>query len=195
MSSSFSSSDVTRTQWQPAPPAPPEPPGVDPAPEPRRRRARSLFWPGFFLGFLLLAAFTCGGMGLALGVNRIQLSDFARSGPVWTPPAVTPTAAVAAGEANAGPSSALHAGDSVRNLTNSRVNLRTSPGYQGKGSADVVGLIEPGAALTLLDASAAADGLTWWRVRYQAPGGRILEGWVAEATASGVQILGRQAMP
>lgn len=78
----------------------------------------------------------------------------------------------------------------VRNLTNSRVNVRVTPGYLSKPAGDVLGVVAPGAALLILGENQIADNLTWWRVRATLVDGRVVEGWVAEATASGVQILG-----
>ena len=89
----------------------------------------------------------------------------------------------------AGVSDRFAAGVSVHNVTNSRVNVRTTPGYLGKPASDIVGQVDPGAAMTVLGDSQSADNLVWWRIRYQDPTGAALEGWVAEATASGVQIL------
>ena len=78
----------------------------------------------------------------------------------------------------------------VRNLTNSRVNLRSTPGYLSKTASDVIGTLQPGDRVTILGEQQAADNLTWWRVRATLTDGRTIDGWVAEATASGVQILG-----
>src|SRR5690606_30956331 len=39
----------------------PQPPAHPPAPRTRRRVLRSLFWPGFVAGFMLLAGMSCGG--------------------------------------------------------------------------------------------------------------------------------------
>ena len=56
----------------------------------------------------------------------------------------------------------------------------------GKSSSDVLAQLRPGDALIIEGETAAVDNLTWWRVTYQGN-----EGWVAEATASGVDILGQ----
>ena len=56
-----------------------------------RRRLRSLFWPGFIVGFLLLSFASCGGMVLATGINRLDLADLQNDGQVWTPPRMTAT--------------------------------------------------------------------------------------------------------
>ena len=190
MQSPVSSTDPTRTQWQPALTPPEQPPASAPG---RRAKARSLFWPGFALGFLLLAIVSCGGLGIAFGFNRISLAELQGSDVAWTPPSIAPTSAVAVQAETTGGqrvATTFSAGEIVRNLTNSRVNIRATPGYQGKAAADILGQLQPGDTLQVVGDSALADNLIWWRIRYAAPDGRTLEGWVAEATASGVQILG-----
>ena len=103
-----------------------------------------------------------------------------------------PTAVVAAVAAPVveGVAGRFTPGQTVRNVTNSRVNVRAAPGFLSKPPEDVLGVLAPGATLEILGESAAADNLVWWRIRARAPDGAPLEGWVAEATASGVQILG-----
>ena len=103
-----------------------------------------------------------------------------------TPTAIVEQPAGTEGTPVAGVSTRFAAGATVRNLTNSRVNVRSSPGYLGKSPADVVGSLAPGETFAILGESAAADNLTWWRIRTTG----AVEGWVAEATSSGVQILG-----
>lgn len=157
---------------------------------------RSLFWPGFALGFLLLASLTCGVSAAALGLNRISLADLrGGSGPAWTPPPITPAPARVEASSqdeapNAGaPSARFAAGQTVRNVTSSRVNVRISPGYLGKGSNDVIGQVGPGETLQILGDPTAADDLIWWHVQTTGTGQPVV-GWVAEQTSSGVQILG-----
>ena len=82
----------------------------------------------------------------------------------------------------------LQAGATATNVTNSLVNIRRTPGYLGKPQGDILAQMKPGESVTLLDGPEVADSLTWWFVRYQ-PNGQAIEGWVAESTASGVQIL------
>jgi hypothetical protein len=170
--------------------APPPPPGSQAAR--RRARARTLFWPGFAAGFLLLSMLTCGGLAAATGLSRIDLEDIQGSATGWTPPSVTatPTPDVANVAPSDSPTGIFAPGAEVRNVTNSRVNIRQTPGHQGKPSSDVIGQVEPGGALQIVAGPAPADNLTWWLIRYQTPDGRSIEGWVAEATQSGVQILG-----
>ena len=161
-----------------------------------RRGPRSFFWPGFAVGFLLLSAISCGVVTAALGLNRLTLDDIRGStGAAWTPMPVTPTAALAAApqtESDAAPdavSTRFSAGQAARNITNSRVNIRMTPGYLGKAGSDVIGQLEVGQALTILGEPTTADELTWWRIQADNSGQAVV-GWVAEATASGVQILG-----
>jgi hypothetical protein len=173
------------------------------AQKPASRRARSLFWPGFAFGFLLLSSITCGVSAAALGFNRLSLDDIRGTGVTWTPAAVTPVAGTGAetaetetagaGEAPAGAPAAgtgqFSAGQTVRNLTNSRVNIRMTPGYLGKAASDVIGQIGPGDTMQIVGDANTADELTWWQIEALSNGQAVV-GWVAEATASGVQILG-----
>ncbi len=76
-----------------------------------------------------------------------------------------------------------------RNITSSLVNVRTSPGYLGKPADDVLGQVSPGEEVEVLDGPQTANGLNWWYVRLSSQTEPV-EGWIAEATASGVQILG-----
>lgn len=169
-----------------------EPTITQPALRPVRRSIRSWFWPGFAAGFLLLSLISCGGLVVATGLNRIDLEDIQGSGAVWTPPAVTPTPTtppnVAASAATG--ASAFQIGESVRNVTNSRVNVRQTPGHLGKTSSDILAQLQPGDPLLIIGGPESRDNLNWWLIRYQAADGRSIEGWVAEATQSGVQILG-----
>jgi hypothetical protein len=182
----------------PAPPLTEQPAATGATPKSARRKARSFFWPGFAFGFLLLASLTCGLSAAALGLNRLSLDDFrGANGAVWTPMPITPTPAVAqAGPAaegspatRPGGSTAFAAGQTARNLTNSRVNIRMTPGYLGKAASDVIGQVAPGETLQILGDPTVADELTWWRVQATS-GGQSIVGWIAEATSSGVQILG-----
>lgn len=145
------------------------------------------------MGFLLLAALSCGVLSAAFGLNRVTLADLQGNGVAWTPAPVTPVAVALPAESTAalpGVSTRFRAGETVRNLTNSRVNIRSTPGHLSKPATDILGQVEPGGTLEILGESALGDSLTWWRVRYTAPDGARIEGWVAEATGSGVQILG-----
>ena len=112
--------------------------------------------------------------------------------PEWTPPPIIPTPVevttvdqVAPIEGTAG----FAVGSAVRNATNSRVNVRRAPGYLSKPSDDVLAQLQPGDRMVILEGVAVADGLNWWRIRTTGGNTLPVEGWVAEATASGVKIL------
>jgi hypothetical protein len=155
-----------------------------------RLRRPSWFWPGFAAGFLLLSMVSCGGLVMATGLNRLDLAEIQGGGVVWTPPAVTPIATPNAAVA-ADTGGAFQLGESARNITGSRVNIRQTPGHLGKPDSDIVAQLQPGDTMQIVAGPASADNLVWWLIQYQAGDGRVVEGWVAEATGSGVQILGR----
>jgi hypothetical protein len=128
-------------------------------------------------------------------LSRIDLADL-QNNTGWTPPPIPPTPEVAETSPGEGlpqdlPPGAFQTGEFVRNITSSRVNIRSTPGYLGKPEGDVIAQVLPGERVEILNQRVIADNLNWWLIRYTAPNGFSLEGWIAEATASGVQILGR----
>ena len=154
----------------------------------------SRFWPGFALGFFVLAALSCGGLFMLTGLNRLTLAELQPGEPAWTPPPATATAppdeSAGAVLAAAGVTASNLRPEMVRrNVTNSRVNVRRSPGYLSKPDGDVLFQLQPGELMVLLEGPVPADNLLWWRVAAETGAGRN-EGWVAEATSSGVTILG-----
>jgi hypothetical protein len=71
----------------------------------------------------------------------------------------------------------------------STANLRRTPGHVGKPGDDVLASLEAGAAVTVLGASQAVDGLTWWPVRTTLGDGRTVDGWVAHRSSGGTALL------
>ncbi|MEM7127370.1 MAG: hypothetical protein AAF702_13640 [Chloroflexota bacterium] len=156
---------------------------------------RSLYWPGFVLGMLLMTTISCVGFAMFFGINQRTLLDIQASGePVWTPPPPTPTAEVQLAQAPRSSTDAteyaFRIGETVRNITSSRVNIRRSPGYRGKSGDDILAQAQPGDSVVINAGPNEADSLLWWLVQYQSPSGVITEGWMAEATGSGVVIMG-----
>jgi hypothetical protein len=146
------------------------------------------------LGFGLLALASCGALWTVAGLDDLSLADLQGGGPAWTPPPLQPTPdapppLTGSGAADAG-QDRFTAGQQTRNVTGSPVNLRATAGYLAKPEEDVLAQLQPGDVAEILGPSAQADGLTWWLVRTAVNDGRTVEGWVAEATASGVTILG-----
>ena len=144
---------------------------------------------------LFASTIACGGLYMVTGLSNITLADIRGGAPAWVPPTPLPTVEVAVNAASDDAASdakidgAFRVGQTVRNiLSNSRLNIRTTPGYLGKD--DIVAQIPPGATVEIIDGAREADGLRWWRIRYVVPNGAAVEGWVAEATASGVSSLG-----
>ena len=194
-----------------SPPGPPGPPASDPASStsdmsgaaaasaptgsvsrPAKRRAgRNLFWPAFVASLLLCSTVACGGLALLIGLGDVTLADL-QGNPVWTPPPSTATPPPALAEAatpdlSGSVADTFQPGDAPRNVTNSRVNIRREPGFRNQPASDIVAQAAPDDPFVILGPSARADNLIWWQVRHPASN---TEGWVAEATESGVQILG-----
>ena len=172
-----------------SPPRPSERPGTS-----NGRSTRRLFWVGFVTSFLLLSLVSCGGLVLSTGLNRFDLASFQGGEAAWTPPLVTPTPtpdpSVGSAAVNQG-DGALAVGEQARNVTNSRVNIRQTPGHLGKGDSDILAQMQPGDTVTIIGGPVSADNLVWWQIQFTASDGRTLDGWTAEATGSGVQILGQ----
>lgn len=176
------------------PPTPPvAPPAVPPsAPRAKPRFTLSRFWLGFALSFITLSIMSCGALFLATGVTGLDLADLQNSEPRWQPPQVTPTPtpeATTVAEQPVVSDGLFRVGDRARNIAASRVNIRATPGYLGKPDGDIIGQVPPGAVVEIAGGRTIADNLTWWLVRYVAPDGGVIQGWMAEATAGGVQIL------
>lgn len=150
----------------------------------RRRRDTTWAWALATLVFLLL----CSSAALLVLASGGQLPDLSR-GESWTPPPLPTAAGDAGGQAQGGAGAGsdaqpLQPGAPVRNASGGPVNLRQTPGYQGKPTSDVVAVILPDSIGALLDGPQEADGLRWWRVRF--PAG---EGWMAERSSSGKVLL------
>lgn len=69
-------------------------------------------------------------------------------------------------------------GDILRTTTT--VNVRRSPGTQGKAADDVVRQLAPNSAVQLMEGPTHVDGLTWWRTE---------NGWLAEVAPNGTALL------
>ncbi len=83
-------------------------------------------------------------------------------------------------------------GDSVTTLD--YVRVRRTPGYVGKGEADVIKDLLPGTPGVVLASPQSADDLTWWQIRFDAEGGTV-EGWTAEVAPNGVELLAPETSP
>ncbi|MCE7983625.1 MAG: SH3 domain-containing protein [Caldilinea sp. CFX5] len=180
-------------EWAAETPVTPSPPPFDRPPRSLQRPTRRLFWAGFLTSFVLLSLVSCGGLVMSTGLNRLDLASLQGGEPAWSPPDVTPppTPDPALSGAAAGTGDGLFvSGQTVRNITNSRVNIRQTPGHLGKGDNDILAQMQPGESVTIIGGPTPMDNLVWWQIQYSG-NGRTIEGWTAEATGSGVQILGQ----
>lgn len=127
---------------------------------------------------------------MSTGLNRLDLASLQGGETAWSPPDVTPTPTPdpALSGAAAGTGDGLFViGQTVRNITSSRVNIRQTPGHLGKGDSDILAQMQPGEGVTIIGGPIPMDNLIWWQIQYN----NAVEGWTAEATGSGVQILGQ----
>lgn len=159
-------------------------------------RRRTYFWLAFALTFTLLTLASCGGVAALIGFDDLSFADFQTTGPVWTPPAAATSPVVSSTEDTGAaaaptslPSSRFQPGGRAENATSSRVNIRRAPGYLNKPEDDILRQMQPGESVEIAGWSRSVDNLIWWPIRYQSADGATVEGWVAESTESGVQIL------
>ena len=130
-----------------------------------------------------------------MGIGNFSLSELQIGVPAWTPPPITPSPERIVVGSQIGQEEPVVAtelfspGDVVSNVTNSRVNIRRTPGYLSKDDDDVLAQLQPGDQVTILDGFSSTDNLSWRQIRFTAADDRSIEGWVAESTASGVVIL------
>ncbi|MCB0064200.1 MAG: hypothetical protein KDE19_18885 [Caldilineaceae bacterium] len=151
------------------------------------------FWLGFVLSFVLLTVVSIGLLLMSTGLNNIDLADLQNHEAAWTPPEIVPTSTPDPNLANVGSvgtAGQYAIGATLRNITDGAVFIRQTPGYLSKLESDKIGRIPSGGTVAIIGGPATVDELTWWHVRYQAGDGTLIEGWSAEATASGLQILG-----
>lgn len=105
----------------------------------------------------------------------------------WHPitPTPTPVASPTSSAISATPEPAsLHVGGQAKVVAKVGVRMRKTPGYRSKPATDIVTVVPPESVVQLTGGPEFVDGLRWWRVRYNDK-----EGWMAESTASGVQLL------
>ena len=153
---------------QPYPSPPPVPP-TSPANRTAKAASRIPFWLGFALSFLFLSLASLGILLLSTGADRFDLTALQGGEAAWVPPVIAPT---------------------LRNVTNTNVRIRQTPGHLSKPDGDIIAGIPTGGEVAVIGGPTTVDGLTWWQVRYTNSSGQVVEGWSAEVTPSGVRILG-----
>ena len=112
----------------------------------------------------------------------LTLLERVATNPIVTPPVTPPT------EPPAPPNTApIKVGAKVRTLD--FVRLRKSPGISNKPADDVVAEVPAGTEFKVTDGPASNDALRWWYVEEGKLDGRLLEGWMAEASPNNIQLL------
>lgn len=190
--------DQARAAYRAAPQTPPPnrpvPPSMAPTKNSPQQPSRLPFWAGFALSFLLLTIASLGILLLSTGANRFDLASLQGNDSAWTPPEIMSTPAVDPAQAGAVTASSAGGdygtGVTLRNVTNTNVRIRQTPGNLSKPEGDVIAGIPAGGRVEVIDGPTSVDGLTWWLVRYTNGNGQVVEGWSAEVTSSGLRILG-----
>lgn len=138
---------------------------------------------GLLLGLATAVAVVIGGFFLLAG----GLAGSTAGPQRWYPITPTPTIAASPTVAPLTPTptpEGLYVGGQARVVSNVGVRLRRTPGYRNKPAADILTVVPPESVVTLVGGPEEADGLRWWEVQW-----RAYRGWMAEATAGGVQLL------
>lgn len=180
---------------QPYPPTPPTVAPTAPASRTAKTSSRVPFWLGFALSFLFLSLASLGLLLLSTGADRFDLAALQGGEVAWVPPEIVPTptqdpALVGAVDASSSGGGQYGTGTTLRNVTNTNVRIRQTPGHLGKPEGDIIAGIPGGGQVDVIGGPTTVDGLTWWQIRYTDSSGQVVEGWSAEVSPSGVRILG-----
>ncbi len=113
----------------------------------------------------------------------------ARAAPTrWHPITPTPTPAISPTPTltpSPTPTPAgIYVGGKARVVSQTRVNMRRTPGYRNKPKDDVVTAVPPNSLVDVLGGPREKDGLRWWQVKW-----RDKKGWMAEYSARGTRLL------
>ncbi len=106
----------------------------------------------------------------------------------WQPVTPTPTPIVSP-TPTATPSptptpEGIYVGGAARVVSQTRVNMRRTPGYRNKPADDVIAAVPPNSLLDVVGGPREKDGLRWWQVRWKGK-----KGWMAEFSARGTRLL------
>lgn len=175
-----------------------ESPGNQPPQPPAKPPSRLPFWFGFFTSFLFLSMASLGLLLLSTAGDNFDLGTLQGGETAWTPPEIIPTPTPGESVASAANAAVVDnnvegadgIGTLLRNVTSGNVRIRQTPGNLSKPANDIIAGIAAGDQVEIVGGPAAADGLTWWQVRYTTANGQTIDGWSAEVTPSGLRILG-----
>lgn len=165
-------------------------PQQPPAPK-SKQGARWPFWLGFGLSFLVLTVISLALLLMSMGLDNFDLASLQNSEAAWSPPPIvlTPDVGEEVVSAAGAGGDAAALGRTLRNVANTGVFIRYTPGYIGKSESDKLGRIAPGGIVEIIGGPATADDIVWWQIRYQNSDGSVIEGWSAQTAGSGLQIL------
>jgi hypothetical protein len=145
------------------------------------------------VSFLFLTMASLGLLILSTSGDRFDLGALQGEASAWTPPPIaaqpTPDPDLV-GDVTASGATTGATGVMLRNVTNTNVRIRRTPGTLGKSGDDVIAVIPAGERVEVIGGPTTVDNLTWWQVRYTSGNGGVTDGWAAEVTPSGLRILG-----
>lgn len=81
----------------------------------------------------------------------------------------------------------IYVGGKARVVSGVNVNMRRTPGYRNKPADDIIVAVPPNSVVDVIGGPEEKDGLRWWQVRWQGK-----EGWMAEFSSRGTQLLAPQ---
>ncbi len=142
---------------------------------------------GVFLG--IATALVLLVLGTYIVTHTIGASQ---AGPTrWQPITPTPTPAVSPTPTVTPTPTAtpegIYVGGKARVVSGVNVNMRRTPGYRNKPADDIIVAVPPNSVVEVIGGPKEKDGLRWWQVRWQGK-----EGWMAEFSSRGTQLLAPQ---
>ncbi len=136
-----------------------------------------------FLGFVtVLVLVGAGAFFVAKGMAE-NAAGPTRWQPITPTPTLPPTPTVAALTPTPVPEG-IYVGGQAEVVSGVGVRMRRTPGYKNKPAGDVIVVVPPQSVMDVVGGPREVDGLRWWRVRWQGK-----EGWMAEYSARGLQLL------
>ena len=103
--------------------------------------------------------------------------------PITPTPTLPPTPTVAPMTPTP-PPDGIYVGGQAQVVSAVGVRLRKTPGYRNKGTEDILTVVPPRSIVNVIGGPEEVDDLQWWQVQWQG-----FQGWMAEATPNGVQLL------